>query len=149
MRIIRSFIAPAAALAVASGIAVLPALTSAPPASAAAVCTGTSLVTGGGGDQIRVPTTTNGSKNVTCDLALGNTGSGVARLQVALDNSLCNPPGAGLAVDGDYGPLTQQAVRNTQAAYGVAVDGIYGPVTGHAMWWPVAGSNGTVCEQMT
>ena len=34
-----------------------------------------------------------------------------------------------LTVDGQYGLLTTQAVRNVQAAEGASVDGIYGPQT--------------------
>jgi peptidoglycan hydrolase-like protein with peptidoglycan-binding domain len=146
MRIIRSFIAPAAALAVASGIAVLPALASAPPASAAVSCTGTSLVTANAGDLIRIPTVGNGTGNDNCQLGLGNDSVAVARLQIALD-SPCNFS-AGLAVDNDYGPLTQAAVEHAQSEYGITVDGIYGPQTRNALWWPVAGTNGGVCEQL-
>jgi Putative peptidoglycan binding domain/Animal haem peroxidase len=37
--------------------------------------------------------------------------------------------GFGLNVDGDFGPLTEQAVRDFQGNQGIAVDGIVGPVT--------------------
>jgi peptidoglycan hydrolase-like protein with peptidoglycan-binding domain len=37
--------------------------------------------------------------------------------------------GAGLAVDGIFGPLTQAAVQNFQATHGLVVDGIVGPRT--------------------
>jgi peptidoglycan hydrolase-like protein with peptidoglycan-binding domain len=67
----------------------------------------------------------------------------VAHLQIAL-NAWCNLS-AGLTVDGNYGPLTQQAVRNVQPAYHITVDGIYGPQTASAMLWPLAGSNGRAC----
>ncbi|HEX9542896.1 MAG TPA: peptidoglycan-binding domain-containing protein [Streptosporangiaceae bacterium] len=138
--------AAAAALAVASGIAVLPALTSATPASAAVSCTGTSLVADRGGlFEVRVPTVGNGTGNDNCQLGLGNDNVAVGRLQIALNQ--CNsrafsPP---LAVDNNYGTKTQTAVRKVQAYWGVPVDGIYGPTTRHAMAWPVAGSNGGVC----
>jgi peptidoglycan hydrolase-like protein with peptidoglycan-binding domain len=140
MRIIRSFIAPAAALAVASGIAVLPALTSAPSASAAVSCTGTSLVpsVGAAGDRMRMPTVGNGTRNWHCQLGLGNAGVAVARLQIALDSVACNPPGAGLTVDGIYGPLTEAAVKAVQKSAGITQDGIYGPVTAADMLWPLA-----------
>ena len=45
--------------------------------------------------------------------------------------------GAGLgAVDGRYGPLTEQAVARFQAAHGLVVDGIAGPVTLAALTAP-------------
>jgi peptidoglycan hydrolase-like protein with peptidoglycan-binding domain len=154
MKRIRAFTAAAAALAAACGIALLPALTSAPPASAQASCTGTSLIpttiAGLGGTvavSIRVPTVGNGTGNWDCDLGLGNEGVAVSRLQIALDSANCNHD-AGLTVDGIYGPLTQQAVINIQNVYFLTPDGIYGPQTGHAMQWPVAGSNGTECARI-
>ena len=38
--------------------------------------------------------------------------------------------GAGLAVEGQYGPATTQAVRNVQAWVAIGVDGKVGPATG-------------------
>jgi murein L,D-transpeptidase YcbB/YkuD len=133
----------AAVLVTASGITGIT-LTSVTSASAAVSCTGTSLVQGvGTSDQVRVPTVGNGSGNWHCQLGLGNDSVAVSRLQIALD-SWCNLS-AGLTVDGDYGPLTQQAVRNVQHAYGITVDGIYGPQTAYTILWPIAGSNGNAC----
>jgi peptidoglycan hydrolase-like protein with peptidoglycan-binding domain len=43
--------------------------------------------------------------------------------------------GAGLALDGDYGPLTQAAVEHAQRVAGVTADGIYGPVTRNHINW--------------
>jgi len=140
----RPFLAATAALAIASVTALAPVITTAPAAGAAASCTGTSLVQGvGTRDKVRVPTVGNGSGNWHCELGLGNDSVAVARLQIALDE-WCNLS-AGLTVDGDYGPLTQRAVRNVQHAYHVTVDGIYGPQTAFAMLWPVAGSGGSAC----
>jgi peptidoglycan hydrolase-like protein with peptidoglycan-binding domain len=42
-------------------------------------------------------------------------------------------PGHGLALDGDFGPATEQAVRGFQDALGIAVDGIVGPLTWRAL----------------
>jgi peptidoglycan hydrolase-like protein with peptidoglycan-binding domain len=36
---------------------------------------------------------------------------------------------APIAVDGDFGPLTEQAVREFQLGQGIEVDGIVGPIT--------------------
>jgi len=140
MKRIRQFVAATMTLAAASGIALLPALTSAPPAHAAVSCTGTSLilVPGGAGDSIRVPTVGNGTKNWHCELGLGNTGTAVSRLQIALNAAACNPPGARLTVDGIYGPNTQTAVRNLQRSDHITADGIYGPVTAADMFWPLS-----------
>ena len=59
------------------------------------------------------------------NLSWGNAGPMVGYLQQALNVLI----GAGLVVDSDFGPATQQAVRDFQAANGLAVDGIVGPNT--------------------
>ena len=57
----------------------------------------------------------------------GNTGERV----IALQNLLNQRIGAGLVVDGIFGPLTEAAVRNFQARVGILVDGRVGNQT-----WP-------------
>jgi len=54
----------------------------------------------------------------------GNTGSAVAALQ-----SIANGHGAGLTVDGRFGPRTDRWVRGFQERRELVVDGIAGPVT--------------------
>jgi peptidoglycan hydrolase-like protein with peptidoglycan-binding domain len=140
---VRSFSAALAALAVASGVAVLPALTSAVPASAQASCAGTTLLPAVSGGQVRVPTTTDGSGHLNCVLGLGNAGEAVARLQIALD--YCNLH-ANLAIDSQYGPLTEAAVKAVEQASSLPQDGVFGQLTSGRMKWPVAGSNNTKCD---
>jgi len=140
MKRIRPILAAAAALAITPAIVLM----AATPASADVSCAGTTLIPGIGGGQVRVPTTTDGSGKVDCDLGVGNSGEAVARLQIALD--YCNLH-ASLAVDSDYGPDTEQAVLDFQdTSKNLSHDGIFGPDTSGAMQWPVAGSNNTKCE---
>jgi peptidoglycan hydrolase-like protein with peptidoglycan-binding domain len=54
----------------------------------------------------------------------GSVGQPVRSLQYLL-----NARGAGIAVDGIFGPRTNAAVRTFQGAHGLAVDGIVGPLT--------------------
>jgi hypothetical protein len=53
-------------------------------------------------------------------LRRGSTGANVRYLQTAL---------GGLKVDGQFGPITDKAVRAFQSAQGLKVDGIVGPIT--------------------
>ena len=54
----------------------------------------------------------------------GSSGQRVAQLQIALVGL-----GYPIAVDGEYGPRTEAAVRDFQQRNGLAVDGIAGPQT--------------------
>ncbi len=91
----------------------------------------------------RVPTT-----SVVYDLAvpadcvirrpvqLGSSGEDVVCLQTRL--SEVTPGGGDLGADGDFGPATDAAVREFQAAQGLVVDGIVGAQTAEllAVWDP-------------
>jgi peptidoglycan hydrolase-like protein with peptidoglycan-binding domain len=134
MKRFRPFLAATAALAAASGIALMPVLVSATPASAAtqATCNSTSLVMDDLGYLARVPTVGLDTGNQFCNLAPGNASTAVARLQINLDE--CNLH-ADLTVDGIFGPDTEAAVLAVQRHYDTTPDGIFGPVTAGAMYW--------------
>ncbi len=61
-------------------------------------------------------------------LKLGSQGS-----QVTVCQELLNQHGAGIVVDGDFGPQTQGAVIAFQSANGLIVDGVVGPQTAGAL----------------
>ncbi|WP_225448215.1 peptidoglycan-binding protein [Streptacidiphilus sp. P02-A3a] len=58
------------------------------------------------------------------DIAQGEIDGCVTELQ-----DLLNTHGAGIGVDGDFGPGTLTAVKNYQSAHGLSADGIVGPLT--------------------
>jgi hypothetical protein len=58
-------------------------------------------------------------------IKLNSKGIDVKRIQLQLNLVAA----AGLVVDGDFGPLTKQAVVNFQTAQHIKVDGIVGPIT--------------------
>ena len=62
-------------------------------------------------------------------ISVGATGDAVRRLQRALRRT----PNLGLTVDGDFGPLTEAAVKEFQQGAGLTVDGIVGPLTWAAL----------------
>jgi peptidoglycan hydrolase-like protein with peptidoglycan-binding domain len=95
--------------------------------ASAAICNGTSLLSGSNVSVIRVPTITNGSFDNECNLLPSDVAGlvPVERLQIDLDDCY----GAGLTVDGEYGPDTEAAVKAVQASEGVPQDGDYGPIT--------------------
>ena len=108
MRTIRSLAAGTAALAIASGTALLPALIPAAPASAATAC-------------------------VYLDFGESNTYQPCVRDEQVLLNDLWKAGRAGpnqlLTVDGYYGSHTVSDVKAFQTAYALTVDGITGPQT--------------------
>ncbi|MEP7203817.1 MAG: peptidoglycan-binding domain-containing protein [Ilumatobacteraceae bacterium] len=59
------------------------------------------------------------------ELRRGSEGEWVTYLQQLLE-AAGNPPGA---IDGDFGPITEAAVRAYQEAHGCVVDGWVGPET--------------------
>ena len=75
--------------------------------------------------------------NSTEKLRWGSRGDAVSQLQSAL-----NDRGAGLAVDGVFGPRTHSAVKNFQRSAGIGVDGVVGPITRSALNTGVSGSAG-------
>ena len=63
-------------------------------------------------------------------LALGATGPDVSRLQrLFVEMKLLDYEG----IDGDFGPITDQVVRDFQDSAGLVVDGVVGPVTWGAL----------------
>lgn len=84
---------------------------------------------------VNMPTTARDNNQRHCILRRNNNTHGVFKLQDAIN--LCYPQfSAGVGHDGDYGPNTERAVRQIQAAVGVNPDGVYGPDTKTAMEWP-------------
>jgi hypothetical protein len=76
----------------------------------------------------------------------GDNGSAVKALQAQLNAKR----GAGLTVDGDFGPATASAVRTFQSHAGLGVDGIVGPATWKNLLWhyeKVDFGPGTMCAQ--
>jgi peptidoglycan hydrolase-like protein with peptidoglycan-binding domain len=111
-------------------------LLSASAASAQASCTGSSAYTNAAGHLVFVPTIGSDTHRDNCDLGPGNNGNAVYWLQTTLNHCY----GAGLALDGSYGPLTQAAVKHAQRVAGITADGIYGPQTrDHIKWGDASG----------
>jgi peptidoglycan hydrolase-like protein with peptidoglycan-binding domain len=82
----------------------------------------------------------------TPQLAIGDTGSAVSALQQGLttystEDAAVNPG----AIDGEFGPMTEAAVRAYQADRGVGVDGIVGDQT----WWVPAGAAGATLATLS
>jgi len=138
MKRIRPSLAATATLALAAAAALLPVLVSATPASATPTCTGTSVVIGNNGFDIRVPTVGNAHPNqFECILGPGDSSTAVARLQIDLDTCYSDT----LTADGIYGTNTENAIKAIQRADGIPVDGIYGPVTMIGFLYKETGAN--------
>jgi peptidoglycan hydrolase-like protein with peptidoglycan-binding domain len=79
-------------------------------------------------------------------LAKGSQGAAVSALQQGLTtfggSGAPTDPGA---IDGDFGPNTESAVRAYQSDHGVAVDGIVGDRT----WWVPAGGAGATLASLS
>lgn len=93
------------------------------------------------------------SESVDC--ALGD-GDGDEEAVVALQTALVRCNGEDVAIDGEYGAQTADAVTRVQDRGGVAADGTFDPDTRLAMQWPTAtaqttcvagGSLGAVAEE--
>jgi peptidoglycan hydrolase-like protein with peptidoglycan-binding domain len=85
-------------------------------------------ISGGGGSGAPAPINLN-SGSCPTNISRGQHSGCVTELQ-----SLLNHHGAELAVDGDFGPLTEAAVRDFQAEKGLLIDGIVGPQTKSALY---------------
>ena len=62
-------------------------------------------------------------------LRQGDNSPAVAQLQEALNKAL----GLSLKTDGDFGPVTVEAVKQFQRKFGIVADGVAGPVTQNAL----------------
>ncbi|MER5472013.1 peptidoglycan-binding protein [Streptomyces sp. NPDC002935] len=90
-----------------------------------------SNIGGGGGNGAPAPINLN-SASCPGEIVKGQRSGCVTELQ-----SLLNHHGADLAVDGDFGPMTDSAVRDFQAEKGLSVDGQVGPNTKAALYGTV------------
>ncbi|MDQ7808646.1 peptidoglycan-binding domain-containing protein [Amycolatopsis sp. A133] len=77
---------------------------------------------------VRVPSIGWDSGVIECELGRGNIGDAVRVLQVSMRSCY----GQNIADDREFGPKTQQALRNVQNLLGVPSDGRYGPQTRRA-----------------
>jgi hypothetical protein len=68
-------------------------------------------------------------------LCVGCSGSDVTALQVAINAAIAS--GAPIDTDGTFGPETELAVKQFQAAKGLGVDGVVGPATRLALGLPL------------
>ena len=82
---------------------------------------------------------------LTPRLSRGSTGTAVSALQKGLKAYAGQNPAADPgAIDGDFGPRTEAAVRTYQTDRGVSVDGVVGDRT----WWVPAGAAGATLASL-
>jgi peptidoglycan hydrolase-like protein with peptidoglycan-binding domain len=112
-------------------------LSSASPASAQAVCTGSSafLVDTVPRITVNIPTVGNQTFNDNCEMQLGDVSPAVGVLQNNLNSHCANGQDGRLTVDDSYGPLTREAVIDAQSHAHIPADGIYGPQTRDHIHW--------------
>lgn len=67
------------------------------------------------------------------ELSINHPGPKVAWQSCRAVQTLLNAHGAGIAVDGRFGPATERAVETFQHSHSLTVDGIVGPLTWHAL----------------
>ena len=111
--------------------------------SSASTCDGAVVVeTASGNAQVPGDTSLIGSDDsASCVM---REGAGDDQAIVVLQTALVRCNGQSVAVDGNYGAETTQAVMNVQQQHGVTADGAYGPATLEVMGWPSTGSGGCV-----
>ncbi|MFF5010955.1 peptidoglycan-binding domain-containing protein [Streptomyces phaeochromogenes] len=80
-----------------------------------------------------------GYYNVRCWMDYGSTGVGVEALQLALKSCY----GRSIAVDGEFGPATRDALKYAQGQEGISVDGLYGEQVFENLKWARYKQDGT------
>ncbi|MFE7074689.1 peptidoglycan-binding domain-containing protein [Streptomyces sp. NPDC057620] len=89
---------------------------------------------------IKVPAVRyDGLNNMRCWMDYGSTGNGVKVLQLTLKTCY----GRSIAVDGDFGPATRDALKYAQKYEGISVDGQYGEQTFWNLKWARYKPDGT------
>jgi hypothetical protein len=107
--------------------------------NALSTCTGWSDFVNGFGEVVHIPSIGQGDGQVTCGLGQGNANNAVFKLQTALNRCYGN----NLTVDGNFGPLTADALRKAQQKESISADAQYGPQTRDHLSWPIFESDGT------
>jgi peptidoglycan hydrolase-like protein with peptidoglycan-binding domain len=116
----------AAALALALAVSV--AVPAAPAAAATPQCTkGVDHLPDSAAGGLRVPAASNNSR--LCWMSLNNESGGVSALQRGLRYCYAQD----IAIDGNFGPRTRDALRRVQGRVGAQQDGVYGPETARKM----------------
>ncbi|KAK0648551.1 hypothetical protein B0T16DRAFT_408396 [Cercophora newfieldiana] len=89
--------------------------------------------------------------SIECELGYGNNSNAVKALQEQINLCYGRYLAAKLAVDGDFGSKTREAVRIVQGRVGAGVDGRYGPETRGLMNWGVyfnGNPSDVVCKRL-